>query len=126
MIIKLFLALPLFTKDEQSLFENICMEFISGTSGLCTDNGNNPVYLMYKVLAVVRADTAPGGNKQHTYHSGAARKKYPPLPFRSRKNYLLWVFLMNHAMFSPSCFIVSIPSSSVSTSPGLRPFALFQ
>ncbi|MGB7789330.1 MAG: hypothetical protein WBL42_11285 [Methanoregula sp.] len=80
MIIKLFLALPLFTKYEQSLFEDICMEFISGASGLCTDNGNNPVYLMYKVLAVVRADTAPGGNKQHMYYLDYCQEKVPGFP----------------------------------------------
>ena len=80
MIIRLFLAFPLFTKYEQSLFEDICMEFISGASGLCTDNGNNPVNLMYKVLAVGRADTAPGGNKQHMYYLDYCQGKVPVFP----------------------------------------------
>ena len=80
MIVEVFPALPLFTKDEQSLFEDICMEFISGTSGLCTDEGNNPAHLVSKVLAVIRADTAPGGNKQHTYYLDYVRKKYPISP----------------------------------------------
>ena len=80
MIIKVFPALPLFTKDEQPLFKDICMEFVSGTSGLCTDNGDDLFHLMYKVLAMIRVNTTPGGYKQHTHHSDAVRKKYPISP----------------------------------------------
>ncbi len=32
----------------------------------------------------------------------------------------------SHAMFQPSVFIVSMPSSSLSTSPGFRPIPMFQ
>jgi len=32
MIVKVFLALPLFTKDVQPLIKDICVEFIPGTS----------------------------------------------------------------------------------------------
>ena len=60
MIFKVFLALPLFAKDKQPLFKDIGMEFISGTPGLCTNNGNNPFHLKSKFLAMFRVNTAPG------------------------------------------------------------------
>jgi len=91
MIIKVFPALPLFTKDEQSLFKGICMEFIPGTSGLCTDKGDNPVYLMNKVLPMIRADMTPGGNKEHSYYSDYVRKKYPISLPRCRKKFIVQV-----------------------------------
>ena len=75
MIIKVFLALPLFTEDEQTLFKGICMEFISRTSRLCTDQGNNPVYLIDKVPVMLRENMAPGSNEQYTYLSRSCQEK---------------------------------------------------
>ena len=69
MIVKVFLALPFFTKEVHTAFKNICVEFIPGTSRFCTNNGNNPVNLMNKVLTMVRVHTTPGCYKQHTYYS---------------------------------------------------------
>jgi hypothetical protein len=70
MIVQVFLALPLFTKDEQPFFKDICVEFIPGTSRLCTDKGHNPANLIHKILAMIRVNTTPGCNEQHTYNSG--------------------------------------------------------
>jgi len=77
MIIKMSPALPLFTKYEQPLFKHVGMEFVSGASRLCTDEGNNTTHLMNKVLVILRANTTPGGNEQHTQCSDPVRKKYP-------------------------------------------------
>jgi len=60
MIVKMFLALPLFAKDEQSFFKDIGMEFISGTSRLCTDKGNYSFNLKSKILAIIDMNTTPG------------------------------------------------------------------
>ena len=75
MNIKVFLALPLFTKNKQTLVKGICMEFISCAPGLCPDKGNNPVYLIDKVPGMFRVNTAPGRYEQHTGYSDAVRKK---------------------------------------------------
>ena len=75
MVIEMFLALPLFTKNEQPLFKDICMEFIPHAPGLCTDEGNNPVYLINKIPAMLRVNTASGRYEQHTFCSEAGRKK---------------------------------------------------
>jgi hypothetical protein len=85
MIVKVFLAHPLFAKDKQPFIKDIGMEFVSGTTGLCTDKGNNPVHLMDKVLAMCRMNTAPGCYKQHTYSSDCIRKKYPGFPVSLKK-----------------------------------------
>ena len=69
MIVKVFLALPLFTKDVQPLIKDICVEFIPGTSMFCTNKGNNPVNLMNKVLTMIRVYTTPGCYRQHTHYS---------------------------------------------------------
>jgi hypothetical protein len=66
MIIKVFPAHPLFTKNKQPGVKDICVEFVPGTSGLCTDKGNDLINLIDKVPAMLRKDTAPGGNEQHT------------------------------------------------------------
>ena len=63
MIVKVFLAHPLFTKDKQPFIKDIGMEFVSGTTGLCTDKGNNPFHLKSKFLAMFRVNTTPGCNK---------------------------------------------------------------
>ena len=63
MIVQVFLALPFFTKDEQALVKDICMEFIPGTPRFCTDLGNNPVHLVSKVLAMVQVNPTPGCDK---------------------------------------------------------------
>ena len=63
MIVKMFPALPLFTKDEQSLFKGICVEFVPGTSRLCTNKGNNLFHLLSEILTMVPLDTTPGCNK---------------------------------------------------------------
>jgi hypothetical protein len=60
MIVKVFPARPLFTKNEQPDFEDICVEFIPGTSRLCTDQGNYPFNLKGKILAMFRVNPAPG------------------------------------------------------------------
>jgi hypothetical protein len=60
MIVKVFLALPLFTEDKQPHLKNIGMEFISGTPGLCTDKRNNPFHLKSKFIAMFRVNTTPG------------------------------------------------------------------
>jgi len=80
MIIKEFLALPLFTENKQPRFISICMEFIPGAPGLCTDEGNNPGYLIDKFPAMLRVNMAPGRYEQHTFYSDAGRKKYPVFP----------------------------------------------
>ena len=59
MIVKMFLALPLFAKDKQPFIKDIGMEFIPGTSGLCTDKGNNSFHLKSKFLAMFRSNTTP-------------------------------------------------------------------
>ena len=81
MIIKVFLAPPLFTKNKQTLVKDICMEFISCAPGLCPDQGNNPVNLINKVPAMLRVNTASGRYEQHTFYSDAVRKKYPVLSY---------------------------------------------
>ena len=63
MVVQVFLAFPLFTKDEQPLVKDIGMEFIPGKSRLCTDYWDNPVHLVSKVLAMVQVDPAPGCDK---------------------------------------------------------------
>jgi len=63
MIIEMFPALPLFTENEQSHIEDIRVEFIPGTSRLCTDKRNNPFNLKSKILAMFRVNPAPGGYK---------------------------------------------------------------
>jgi hypothetical protein len=80
MVIEMFLALPLFTENKQPRFISICMEFIPGAPGLCTDEGNNPGYLIDKVPAMPRVNMAPGRYEQHTFYSDAGRKKYPVFP----------------------------------------------
>ena len=60
MIVKMFLALPLFAKDKQPFIKDIGMEFIPGTSGLCPDKGNDLINPIYKVLVMLRANPAPG------------------------------------------------------------------
>ncbi len=60
MYVEVFLRLPLFKKDKQPLFEDICMEFIPGTSRLCTDKGNDLLHLKSKILAMFRVNTTPG------------------------------------------------------------------
>jgi hypothetical protein len=80
MIVKLFLALPLFTENKQPRFKGISMEFIPGAPGLCPDTGNNPGYLIDKVPAMFRVNMAPGRYEQHMFYSDAVRKKYPVFP----------------------------------------------
>jgi hypothetical protein len=63
MIIQMFLALPLFTKNEQPFFKDVRVEFIPGTSWLCTDKGNNPFNLKSKILAMIDMNPTPGCNK---------------------------------------------------------------
>jgi hypothetical protein len=60
MFVKVFLALPLFAKDKQPFIKDIGMKFISGTPWLCTDKGNNPLYLKSEFLAMFRVNTTPG------------------------------------------------------------------
>jgi hypothetical protein len=60
MCIEVFLAHPLFTKDKQSLVKDIRMEFVPGTSGFCTDKGNDLMYLFDKVREMLRANPTPG------------------------------------------------------------------
>jgi hypothetical protein len=60
MIIQVFPACPLFTEDEQTYFEDICKEFVSGTSRLCTDKEDYPFHLKSKILAMFRVNTTPG------------------------------------------------------------------
>ncbi len=76
MIIQMFLALPLFTEDEQPFFKDVRVEFIPGTSRLCTDKGNNTFDLKGKILAMIEMNPTPGGNKEHSYYSDCTWKKY--------------------------------------------------
>jgi hypothetical protein len=77
MIVEVFSALPLFTENKQPLFKHVSMEFVSGTSGLCMDEGNNTTHLVNKVLVILHANTTPGGNEQHTQLSGFCQEKVP-------------------------------------------------
>ncbi|MFA4849595.1 MAG: hypothetical protein WC626_07695 [Methanoregula sp.] len=63
MIVKMFLAIPLFTKDKQPFFKDVCMEFVSKTPGFCTNKGDNSFNLKCKILAMFKVNTTPGCNK---------------------------------------------------------------
>lgn len=65
MVVQVFPACPLFTKDEQPHFENICMEFIPGASRFCPDKGNNSFNLKSEILAMFRVHTTSCCDKYH-------------------------------------------------------------